>query len=164
MNRGFRVLSFFAASALLLPGSRFRLPKRFTRFSKKPGCRNCHKLEGVASPTRLHFPAEDVAKARVEAFGKSLVELVDRQDPDKSLLLMKPTQRIPHTGGERITKGSAEEATLKSWIGYLAKLPAAEVTRRSGTVRKNPLDMGQLPKPCCAGSRRASTTTRCETC
>ena len=60
-------------------------------------------------------------KARVDAFGKSLAEFVDRQDPANSLLFLKPTLRMQHTGGERIRQGSAEEAALKSWIGYLAK-------------------------------------------
>ena len=34
---------------------------------------------------------------------------------------------MPHTGGERIRQGSAEEAALKSWIGYLAKLSGPEL-------------------------------------
>src|SRR6476659_9634093 len=48
---------------------------------QKAGCPNCHKPDGVASATRLHFPEEGSSPARIEAFGKSLVELVDRQDP-----------------------------------------------------------------------------------
>src|SRR3954469_16002772 len=82
------------------------------------GCRNCHNPDGVASPTRLRFPEEDPNKDRVEAFGRSLVELVDRQNPDASLLLLKPTNRVPHAGGVRIVKASPEEATLKAWIHY----------------------------------------------
>jgi hypothetical protein len=84
-------------------------------------------VEGVASATRLHFPDEDAPAAKVEAFGKSLAELVNRQNPADSLLLKKPTLRIAHTGGERIKKGSPEEAALLAWIGYLAKLSDAEV-------------------------------------
>jgi hypothetical protein len=55
------------------------------------GCRNCHNVEGVASATRLHFPIEGADKARVDAFGKSLAEFVDRQNPANSLLFLKPT-------------------------------------------------------------------------
>ncbi|MGH9660715.1 MAG: hypothetical protein ACRD96_19350, partial [Bryobacteraceae bacterium] len=90
---------------------------------EKAGCRSCHNPEGVASPTRLRFPAADAAPARVDAFGLSLVEFVDRQAPEESLLLLKPTNRIPHTGGERIAIGSPEESALRAWIGYLANLP-----------------------------------------
>jgi len=89
---------------------------------QKAGCRMCHNPEGVASPTRLRFPEEDAPRDRVEAFGKSLVELVDRRNPGNSVLLQKPTNRIKHSGGERIRKSSAEEALLREWIGYLAAL------------------------------------------
>src|SRR5262249_2803500 len=62
---------------------------------EKAGCRICHNPEGVASPTRLRFPEEGAEKAQLEAFGQSLVLLVDRQDPENSILLKKPTNRVP---------------------------------------------------------------------
>src|SRR5450755_665844 len=96
---------------------------------EKAGCHNCHNPNGVASATRLHFPDEDAAKSRIEAFGKSLVDLVDRENPDNSLLLLKPTNRVPHGGGVRIVKNSADEAKLKAWISYLATLSAPEVAK-----------------------------------
>ncbi|MFN7996579.1 MAG: DUF1592 domain-containing protein [Bryobacteraceae bacterium] len=94
---------------------------------EKAGCPNCHNPDGVASATRLHFPDENAANARIEAFGKSLVELVDRNAPDHSLLLLKPTNRVPHAGGVRIVKDSPEEATLKAWIAHLATLSGPEL-------------------------------------
>src|ERR1041385_2645935 len=90
---------------------------------QKAGCQQCHNPDGVASGTRIHFPEEDAPERRIEAFGKSLVELVDRQHPEKSLLLNKPTNRIKHSGGERIKRGSPEEVLLNRWIAYLAALP-----------------------------------------
>ena len=45
------------------------------------GCATCHNGEGVASATRLRFPEEPASKARLLAFGKSLVEFVDRAVP-----------------------------------------------------------------------------------
>jgi hypothetical protein len=91
------------------------------------GCRNCHNPEGVASATRLRFPDRDTPLPRIEAFGRSLVELVDRDHPEKSLLFQKPTARIAHTGGERIAQKSAEEAVLKTWVEYLAKLSGPDL-------------------------------------
>jgi hypothetical protein len=85
-------------------------------------CRACHSVEGVASPTRLHFPEADAPAAKIEAFGKSLVVLVDREHPENSLLLRKPTMRVAHAGGEKIKPGSAEEAVLKAWVEQLGKL------------------------------------------
>jgi hypothetical protein len=94
---------------------------------EKANCRACHNPEGVASATRLHFPEADAPADKINAFGNSLVILVDRKNPDDSLLFKKPTARIPHTGGQRIKPGSPEEVVLKEWIAKLSKLSDAEV-------------------------------------
>lgn len=93
----------------------------------KAECHRCHNPDGVSSGTRLHFPLEDASRARIEAFGKSLVDLTDRARPDQSLLLAKPTNRVKHTGGERIKPGTPEERILKSWIAYLTSLTGPEL-------------------------------------
>jgi hypothetical protein len=95
---------------------------------QKAGCPACHNLNGVASATRLHFPDAGASPEQIEAFGKSLVILVDREQPLNSLLLKKPTQRVAHGGGERIKIGSPEEAALLSWIGVLAHLSGNDLT------------------------------------
>ena len=94
---------------------------------KNAGCPNCHNSNGVASATRLHFPDAAASPERAEAFGRSLVRLVNREHPEESLLLKKPTRRISHTGGERIKPGSPEEAVLIDWIRFLAAMPADEL-------------------------------------
>ncbi len=81
----------------------------------------------MASGTRLHFPDQDASTDRIERFGKSLSFLVNAQDPDKSLLLNKPTRRVAHAGGKRIAPGSPDEAILRNWVGYLAKNPSGPV-------------------------------------
>ncbi len=95
---------------------------------KNAGCPNCHNSNGVASATRLHFPDASASTERTEAFGRSLVRFVDEEHPGESLLLKKPTMRMPHAGGERIQPGSPEEATLISWIRFLSAMPADERT------------------------------------
>jgi hypothetical protein len=94
---------------------------------EKASCRNCHNRDGVASATRLHFPEADAPSSKVEAFGKSLVVLVDREHPDQSVLLRKPTNRVPHAGGQRIKPGTPEESLLLAWIATLAKLSDADL-------------------------------------
>ena len=64
---------------------------------------------------------------RFQAFGNSLVILIDRVHPESSLLLNKPTARIQHTGGERIKPGTPEETILKTWIARLAQLSGPEL-------------------------------------
>ena len=96
---------------------------------EKAGCPACHNPNGVASATRLHFPEAGASPDQMEAFGKSLVILVDRNQPSNSLLLKKPTQRIAHGGGERIKIGSPEEAALLSWINVLANLSGDDLAK-----------------------------------
>jgi Protein of unknown function (DUF1592)/Protein of unknown function (DUF1588)/Protein of unknown function (DUF1587)/Protein of unknown function (DUF1595)/Protein of unknown function (DUF1585) len=105
---------------------------------KEAGCPACHNTNGVASATRLHFPDANATPAQIEAFGKSLVRLVDRAHPEESLLLKKPTMRIPHTGGLRIKPGSPEEAALKSWIGRLSSLSGAELAQALNYTDQQP--------------------------
>src|SRR3954454_17911246 len=90
---------------------------------EKAACRSCHTPDGVASATRLHLPEPDAPPAQIEAFGRSLVTLIDREHPDSSLLLNKPKNRIPHAGGERIKPGTPDEAALKTCIQTLSQLP-----------------------------------------
>src|SRR5215475_5752705 len=94
---------------------------------EKAACRSCHSPDGVASATRLQFPEPDANADQIEAFGRSLVALINRHNPEESLLLKKPTNRIPHAGGLRIKIGGEEEAILKSWIQLLAKMSDGEV-------------------------------------
>src|SRR5882762_1666515 len=95
---------------------------------EKAQCRLCHNDNGVASSTRLQFPRASATPEEIDAFGLRLRALVDRAHPAESLLLRKPTNRVPHTGGERIAPGSSEEQALRAWIEYLAALPNAPAT------------------------------------
>lgn len=94
---------------------------------EQAGCRACHNPDGVASATRLHFPEAGASTERVEAFGRSLVRLVDQKAPENSLLWRKPTARIAHAGGQRIKPGTPEEAALRAWIDHLATLGGEEL-------------------------------------
>jgi len=105
---------------------------------EKAGCAGCHNSNGVASGTRLHFPDEGASADRLEGFGKSLVILIDRQQPENSLLFKKPTQRVSHGGGQRIKPGSPEEATLLSWVKVLANLSGDELTKARGYNQLKP--------------------------
>jgi hypothetical protein len=94
---------------------------------EEAGCRGCHNPDGVASATRLQFPEPGAPAERIEAFGKSLVRLVDSTNPANSLLLRKPTARLAHAGGQRIRPDSPEEVALRAWIDRLAQLKGDEL-------------------------------------
>ena len=122
-----------AIVALLLVAVRAQSPdpayfsKRVYPVFEQAACRNCHTQDGVASGTRLHFPEPDAPADRIQAFGISLAPLVDRADPAKSVLLNKPTNRVKHTGGERIKPGTPQDAVLTEWVRYLATVSDEQV-------------------------------------
>ena len=88
-------------------------------------CRACHNSSGVASGTRLQLPGDTSSESAIQAFGYSLINLVDAESPLKSVLLRKPTNRVQHTGGALIIPDSDEETTWIAWIRHLADDPAA---------------------------------------
>ncbi|HEX5085988.1 MAG TPA: DUF1592 domain-containing protein [Blastocatellia bacterium] len=108
------------------PAQESSFARRLYPILEKAACRSCHSQDGVASVTRLQFPEADANADQIEAFGKSLVALIDRNNPEESLLLNKPTNRVPHAGGRRIKPGGEEEALLKAWVQRLARMSDGE--------------------------------------
>ncbi len=94
-------------------------------------CRACHNTSGVASETRLHFPESGASADLINRFGRSLAALVDKQKPASSILLVKPTNRVPHTGGALIAIGSEDERLLTEWIMYLSTQAGTETDEES---------------------------------
>jgi hypothetical protein len=90
---------------------------------EKAQCRACHNENGVASASRLVFPGEGASGDEIHRFGMSLQRLVNRGNPAASALVLKPTNRMAHPGGERIKAGSADEAALRGWAEFLAREP-----------------------------------------
>src|SRR5258706_10826287 len=102
-----RFLVLFAAASIpALAAGEFS--RRLYPTLEKAQCRLCHNDNGVASATRLRFPPASATEPEIDRFGLRLRALVDRANPEQSLLLRKPTNRLSHTGGERIKPGSTE--------------------------------------------------------
>ena len=119
------------------PRRRLRFPSRSTPSSKRPAVAGCHSPDGVASATRLQFPEAGAPAERIEAFGRSLVVLVDAEDPANSLLLRKPTARISHAGGQRIQPGqSRREPRCVAWIDRLTQLKGDELAKALALSRR----------------------------
>ena len=100
-------------------------------------CNLCHNDNGVASGTELEFPNIDASNEQVTAFGLKLMDLIDRDDPQQSMLYLKPTNLDEHTGGERIKPGSYEERVLLSWINYLAGLTEQQVQQARDQIARS---------------------------
>jgi hypothetical protein len=122
--KAFLVLALFSiwAQEDFSPAQESSFARTLYPVLEKAACRSCHSPDGVASATRLQFPEPGANTDQIEAFGRSLVALIDRKKPEESLLLKKPTNRVPHGGGERIKPGGEEEGILKGWVQRLAKM------------------------------------------
>jgi hypothetical protein len=121
MSRNFILLASLLAAAIA-SAAEPKFADSLYPILQKANCRNCHVDGGIASATRLHFPELDATPAQIEAFGRSLTPLVNRGQPEASLLYVKPTNREKHTGGKLIPPGSSDETQLIAWVRYLARV------------------------------------------
>jgi hypothetical protein len=85
-----------------------------------------------------HAPEKDYLALTRDALGRR----INTADPDKSLLLLKPTARVAHEGGRRVVPDSWEYAVLREWVAQGAhRQPGSGVVRRlEGAPREHRLD------------------------
>jgi hypothetical protein len=106
----------FAASAAEKPKLSF--VKDIVPIFTKSGCANsnCHgSIRGQAGFKLSLFgyePDLDFDAIVKNQDGRR----INRSDPSKSLILMKPTFSMPHGGGERFKVGSLEYAAILDWV------------------------------------------------
>ena len=84
----------------------------------KAGCNQgvCHGNKNGKGGFRLSLRGQDPL-ADYDVLTRELAgRRVDRQRPDRSLLLLKALGAVPHGGGPRFRRGSLEEGILSGWI------------------------------------------------
>jgi hypothetical protein len=115
------VLSAAALLAVLAPawaGDDVRFRVEVMAVLSKAGCNQgaCHgNLNGKGGfklSLRGEDPDWDFAALTRGMFGRR----IDRLTPEQSLILQKPTAKVPHEGGQRFPIGSAEYEILRRWI------------------------------------------------
>lgn len=93
----------------------------------KMGCNSgpCHGAEagknGFALTLRGYDPAADYDAIARQAGGRR----VNPMEPARSLLLLKPTESVPHMGGKRFEPGSMPYTVLANWIAAGMPPPSA---------------------------------------
>jgi hypothetical protein len=96
----------------------------------KAGCNlgTCHGNSrgkgGFQISLRGQDPDSDFSMLTHDLFGRR----VNTADPDRSLILLKPTMQLPHEGGKRFELNSSEYNVLRSWIA--AGLPHDSIGHR----------------------------------
>jgi hypothetical protein len=88
----------------------------------KAGCASgpCHGNRVGKGGFKLSLRGED-PDADYRTLTTSLAgRRLDFENPDQSLLLLKPTTDVAHEGGHRLSPDSAEHDLLRSWIAARA--------------------------------------------
>lgn len=93
----------------------------------KAGCNagSCHASQHGKGGFVLSVVGFDPTKDREAIVRDRIGRRVDFLQPERSLLLLKPTMQVPHGGGLRLTKDSVDYATLLAWIKAGAPGPVA---------------------------------------
>ncbi len=86
-----------------------------------------------------HDPAHDYDSIAREAVGRR----VDIINPDRSLVLLKPTGQVPHEGGRRFAVGSWEYRVIRAWIAAGARREASRASADRIEVRPRELALGR---------------------
>ena len=127
--RSLRLVILGATTAFLLTAQPPSFSQKIYPILEKAGCRNCHNVEGVASATRLHFPAEDAAKPRDRGLRQVPGRIRRPAESRKFHALVEADsaystyRRRAHSENQR--RGSA----LKSWIALPGELSGPELAR-----------------------------------
>jgi hypothetical protein len=94
----------------------------------KAGCAMaaCHAAQHGKGGFKLSVFGFEPEKDRQAMVRDSQQRRTDFVNPERSLLLLKPTMQTPHGGGKRLAKGSVEYSTLLAWIQCGAPPPAKD--------------------------------------
>ncbi|MDX1946832.1 MAG: DUF1553 domain-containing protein [Pirellulaceae bacterium] len=100
----------------------------------KQGCAMaaCHAAQHGKGGFKLSVFGFEPDKDRQAMVRDSVQRRADFVEPEKSLLLLKPTMQTPHGGGKRLEKGSVDYQVLVAWLRAGAPGPAKtenEVTK-----------------------------------
>jgi hypothetical protein len=116
------------------------------------GCNSgaCHGALAGKGGLKLSLRGYDIDADHFALTRQALGRRIDREAPEKSLLLLKPTMALAHGGGERVSVGSPEYRVLADWIAdgapgpkdSDARLARLEVSPASAMLR--PKDTLQL--------------------
>jgi hypothetical protein len=97
----------------------------------RAGCNSgaCHGALAGKGGLKLSLRGYDPRADHFVLTRQALGRRVDRGEPARSLLLLKPTNTIPHGGGLRLEVGSPDYRLLADWIASGAPGPRTEDVR-----------------------------------
>ncbi len=92
--------------------------EQITPILNKAGCAMaaCHAAQHGQGGFKLSVFASEPDKDRLAMVKGAEQRRADFVEPEKSLLLLKPTMQTPHSGGKRLEKGSVDYQILLAWL------------------------------------------------
>ncbi len=134
-----------SAATASIPGYSFR--NHVVPVLTKAGCNSgaCHGAAAGKNGFKLSLRGYDPEVDYETITRHAAARRVNRIEPAKSLLLLKPTLGLPHMGGRRIEPRSVEYQVLARWIAAGAPAPGAadpRIRRLSVAIGKQTLQLG----------------------
>ena len=99
-----------------------------------------------------HDPARDFDAIVRDAEGRRVAPI----DPDRSLVLLKPTGRVPHEGGRRFAVNSWEYRVIRAWIADGARRDPSLAAADRIEIRPRECSLGRPARR--TGSRSSPTS------
>src|SRR5262245_8003221 len=95
-----------------------RFSEQITPILNKAGCAMaaCHASQHGKGGFKLSVFASEPDKDRLAMVRDAQQRRADFVEPERSLLLLKPTMQTPHGGGKRLEKGSVDYQVLLAWL------------------------------------------------
>jgi hypothetical protein len=126
----------YAISALLLlpnatPAEEPSFRNHVIPILTKAGCNSgaCHGALAGKGGLKLSLRGYDPESDFFVLTRQADARRVDRQEPAKSLMLLKPTRKLPHGGGRRLEDDSDDYKIILDWIAGGAKGPRDDDSR-----------------------------------
>jgi hypothetical protein len=108
-----------------------RFTEHLTPILNKAGCAMaaCHAAQHGQGGFKLSVFASEPDKDRLAMVKGAEQRRADFVEPERSLLLLKPTMQTPHGGGKRLEKGSVDYQILLAWLKSGAPGPQKDDAR-----------------------------------
>ncbi len=112
-------------------------------------CMGCHEAGSEQNRKLVEKNGEQVSwmkktAAETMTYLIRTKHLIDTDNPEKSLLLLKPLKEVEHGGGKKFLKGDLGYKDFRAWIEDYSKVVRDEYAKGSDLPKSNPKQLRQF--------------------